>query len=227
MELTVIARMRSPFPDKFGIPRQSGLVDSLEGLVVFAPAFRVEEALRGLESFSHLWLIWGFSAREEKGWSPTVRPPRLGGDRRMGVFATRSPNRPNALGLSAVRLMGLEKTADGTCLRVAGADLMDGTPIYDIKPYLPYTDSHPDAVGGYAHDAPDVHLQVDFPPELLNRVPEALRVGLIQVLAQDPRPAYQDDPVRRYGLRFGQQDIRFTVARDVLRVVDVVPLASL
>lgn len=227
MELTVIARMRSPFLDKFGIPRQSGLADSIEGLVVFEPNFRVEEALRGLEAFSHLWLIWGFSAREGDGWSPTVRPPRLGGDRRMGVFATRSPNRPNALGLSTVRLLKLEHTVDGICLRVAGADLMDGTPIYDIKPYLPYTDSHPEAKGGYAHDAPEAGLKVVFPPDLLNRVPETLRAGLREALAQDPRPAYQADPARRYGLRFGAQDVRFIVADGVLRVVDVVPLPFL
>lgn len=227
MELTVIARMRSPFLDKFGIPRQSGLAQNLPGRVVFEPAFRAEEALRGITDFSHVWLLWGFSKKRGDSWSPTVRPPRLGGDKRMGVFATRSPNRPNPIGLSVVRLEGVERTPGGLCLLVSGADLMDGTPIYDIKPYLPYTDSHPDAQGGYAHDAPSSGLAVHFPEELLRRVPQALRAGLLEVLSQDPRPAYQDDPARRYGFRFGRQDIRFTVAEGTLQVVEVLDAHSL
>lgn len=224
MELTVIARIRSPFVEKFGIPRQSGLAASVEGLIVFEPPFRVEEALRGIAGFSHLWLIWGFSKQGTGEWSPTVRPPRLGGDRRMGVFATRSPNRPNPLGLSAVRLLGVKRTGEGLCLRVAGADLMDGTLIYDIKPYVPYADCIPQARGSYAEEKPGRSLEVVFPQALLSLVPEALRPGLLEALAQDPRPAYQEDPDRRYGLRYGSQDVRFQVMGNTLRVVAVVSL---
>lgn len=221
--LQVIARMRSDFTTKFGIPRQSGLAPAQRSTVVFEPAFRDANALRGLEGFSHIWLIWGFSEVQRPGWSPTVKPPRLGGNRRVGVFATRSPFRPNALGLSSVRLLGLEALPGlGTVLHVAGADLMDGTPIYDIKPYLSFTDSHPDAKNGFAeahvHDA----LEVIFPPALLRRIPAEKREALIASLAQDPRPAYHDDPHQRYGFAFAGLDVRFRVRGGVLTVCEVV-----
>lgn len=214
-----IANIRSEFPTKFGIPRQSGLVEELTATVVFTPEFRNADALRGIEGFSHLWLIWEFSMARRKQWSPTVRPPRLGGNTRMGVFATRSPFRPNPLGLSCVRLLGVEETAeDGTVLRVAGADLMDGTPIYDIKPYIPYADSHPEALGGFTTDARDYLLEVEFPPELLAQVPPEHREALLGVLAHDPRPSYQDDPERIYGMAFAGYNIRFTVRDKKLTV---------
>lgn len=218
MELKTIARIRSDFPTKFAIPRQSGLVDELRAAVVFEPEYRNADALRGMEGFSHLWLIWQFSKAVREGWSPTVRPPRLGGNERMGVFATRSPFRPNPIGLSCVRLVGVEEhTADGPVLHVAGADLMDGTPIYDIKPYIPYADCRPDAAGGFA-PAADETLEVVFPPELLAALPEALRAAALGVLAQDPRPSYQNDPERVYGFRFGPAEIGFTVRGGVLTV---------
>ena len=221
--LRPIARMRCDLGEKFGVPRQAGVVPELEGMVVFEPEFRDPEALRGIEGFSHLWLIWQFSEnlREEDDWSPTVRPPRLGGNIRMGVFSTRSPFRPNALGLSCVRLLGLEKDPElGTVLRIGGADLMDGTPIYDIKPYVPYADCHPEALSGFAPDAGET-LTVDFPPELEARVPPEKREALRGVLANDPRPRYHDDPSRVYGLRFGAQNIKFTVDGKRLTVTDV------
>jgi len=220
--LTPIAHIRSDFPSKFGIPRQSGLVESLRAAVVFAPDFRNPDALRGLEDFSHLWLIWQFSALSQTGWSPTVRPPRLGGNRRIGVFATRSPFRPNPIGLSCVRLLEIRRDPQlGPLLIVAGADLMDGTPIYDIKPYLPYADCHPEATGGFAAAPPRAVLRVDFPAALLARVPEEQRDALLGILAQDPRPSYQHDPERRYGLPFAGLDIHFTVTGDVLQVHEV------
>lgn len=219
MQLKVIARIRSDFSSKFGIPRQSGLVDELEAAVVFEPGFREPEALRGIEGYSHLWLIWQFSECADKGWSPTVRPPRLGGNVRMGVFASRSPFRPNPIGLSCVRLLGVEHTeSEGCILRVAGADLLDDTPIYDIKPYLPYVDAHPEASGGFALQQKEGTLSVDFPPELLSRLPECKRAAAVAVLAQDPRPAYQEDPDRLYGLEFVGFDIRFTVSGGTLQV---------
>ena len=222
MELQVIAHMRCDFSAKFGIPRQSGLVEEAEGLVVFTPAYRNPDALRGIEGYSHLWLIWQFSQAVRPGWSPTVRPPRLGGNTRMGVFATRSPFRPNFLGLSSVRLLGVEKRPEyGTVLRVAGADLMDGTPIFDIKPYLPYTDSHPDALGGFTDQAAGYLLQVDFPPALLEKVPEEKRAALRALLSHDPRPAYQDAPERVYGLEYAGQNVRFTVRDGTLTVLSV------
>ena len=222
LTLTPIAHIVSDFPEKFGIPRQSGLVDALEALVVFEPAFRDENALRGLEGFSHLWLIWEFSQARRQGWSPTVRPPRMGGNQRLGVFATRSPFRPNPLGLSCVRLLGLEKhPGQGTVLRVAGADLMDGTPIYDIKPYLPYADCRPEAAGGFASQPKEPTLQVEIAPELLAQVPEALREALLGVLAQDPRPQYQHRPDRVYGLEFGPLEVKFTVEGELLTVRQV------
>lgn len=217
-----IARMRSDFPDKFGIPRQSGLVKELTSTIVFEPEFRNGDALRGIEGFSHLWIIWKFSEAVRKGWSPTVRPPRLGGNTRMGVFATRSPFRPNSLGLSCVELLKVERTADrGTVLHVAGADLMDGTPIFDIKPYIPYGDCRPEAVGGFADTADGFLLKVDFPPALLAKLPEEKRKAAVGVLSHDPRPSYQHDPDRVYGFTFAGCNIRFTVAEDVLTVTAV------
>ena len=222
--MQVIARIRSDFPTKFGIPRQSGLVEALRAAVVFEPEYRNPDALRGLEGFSHLWLIWEFSESVGHAWSPTVRPPRLGGNTRLGVFATRSPFRPNPIGLSCVRLLGTEKRAEeGTVLLVSGADLMDGTPIFDIKPYLPYADAHPEARGGFTDGASAFLLEVDFPAPLLARVPEALRPGLLGVLEHDPRPSYQQDADRVYGMRFGEFDIRFTVDGTRLTVREVLP----
>ncbi len=217
-----IARMKSDFPTKFGIPRQSGLVDQLRSYIVFEPEFRNDDALRGIEGYSHLWLIWQFSEAVRQDWSPTVRPPRLGGNTRMGVFATRSPFRPNNLGLSCVTLLGVEHTQEhGTVLLVGGADLMDGTPIFDIKPYIPYSDSRPQAIGGFTEDAEEYLLQVDFPEALLSRLPEEKRGAAVAVLTHDPRPSYQRKPGRIYGLTFAGFDIRFTVEDPVLTVVDV------
>ena len=220
--MRVIARMHSDFAEKFGIPRQSGLVSALRAAVVFEPEFRNPDALRGIADFSHLWLIWEFSEAVRESWSPTVRPPRLGGNERLGVFATRSPFRPNPIGLSCVRLEEVRQDqAHGTILIVSGADLMDGTPIYDIKPYIPYSDAHPEARGGFAQDAPKPTLAVDFPPDLLARIPEDRREALCAVLALDPRPSYQTDPTRIYGMRFAGCDIRFTVNNSNLTVCGV------
>ena len=222
VNIRVIARMRSDFPTKFGIPRQSGLVEDLRSTIVFEPEFRNADALRGIEGYSHLWLIWQFSEAARTEWSPTVRPPRRGGNTRMGVFATRSPFRPNSLGLSSVRLLGVEQTDDeGMVIHVAGADLMDGTPIFDIKPYIPYGDCHPDATGGFTDTAGEFLLNVDFPEELLKKLPEKKRSAAIGVLSHDPRPSYQRKPDRIYGLTFAGFDIRFKVADDDLTVVDV------
>jgi tRNA-Thr(GGU) m(6)t(6)A37 methyltransferase TsaA len=221
--MRAIARISSQFPTKFGVPRQAGLVPELRARVVFEPEFRNPDALRGLEGFSHLWLIWVFSASAREGWSPTVRPPRLGGNERMGVFATRSPFRPNPIGLSAVRLESVETDpALGPVLNVRGADLMDGTPILDIKPYVPYADAVPGASEGFAR-APGAALPVVFPPELLARVPEALRPALTGVLAQDPRPRYQHDPDRVYGFAFAGLEIRFRADGDAITVCAVEP----
>jgi len=218
-QMKVIAHIHSDFTEKFGIPRQSGLVEELKAAIVFEPEFRNPDALRGLEGFSHLWLIWQFSKAVRQDWSPTVRPPRLGGNERMGVFATRSPFRPNSLGLSSVRLLGVEETEEfGTVLHVGGADLMDGTPIFDIKPYIPYGDSHPEATGGFTDSVEDFLLQVDFPAELLDLLPEDKQQAAIGVLSHDPRPSYQRQPERVYGLTFAGFDIRFTVAGDTLTV---------
>ena len=220
--IQVIARIKSDFPTKFGIPRQSGLVDSLRATVIFEPEFRNPDTLRGIEGYSHLWLIWQFSEAVRKDWSPTVRPPRLGGNTRMGVFATRSPFRPNSLGLSSVKLLGVEHTAEyGTVLHVGGADLMDGTPIFDIKPYIPYGDSHPDATGGFTATAGEFLLDVDFPEVLLALLPEDKREAAIGVLSHDPRPSYQKDADRVYGLSFAGFDIRFTVSENRLQVQEV------
>lgn len=221
-QMNVIARIRTEFPTKFGIPRQSGLINALKGRIVFEPEFRNPDALRGLEGFSHIWLIWEFSETARDTWSPTVRPPRLGGNTRMGVFATRSPFRPNALGLSCVRLDGIELHPElGPVVHVSGADLMDNTPIYDLKPYLPYTDSHPEAVGGFADPVGDCTLEVEFPEHWLRLVPEERREALLGVLAHDPRPSYQNDTTRIYGLGFAGFDIRFVVRGTVLSVCEV------
>jgi tRNA-Thr(GGU) m(6)t(6)A37 methyltransferase TsaA len=211
--MEVIARIHNDFPTKFGLPRQSGLAPSLRSKIVFEPAFRVPEALRGLEGFSHIWLIWGFS--ESEGWSPTVRPPRLGGNVRMGVFATRSPFRPNPIGLSSVRLEGIETDGEnGLVLIVTGADLMDGTPIYDIKPYLPGVDAHPEATDGFVGAHPQTLLTVELDPSLTAVLSAGQQAALREILAQDPRPAYhagQPDSGRIYGLCYAGRDIHFTV----------------
>ncbi len=223
VNIQVIARMKSDFPTKFGIPRQSGLVDSLRSTIIFEPEFRNPDALRGIEDYSHLWLIWQFSEAVRQEWSPTVRPPRLGGNTRMGVFATRSPFRPNSLGLSSVKLLGVEHTAQyGTVVHVAGADLMDGTPIFDIKPYIPYGDCHTDATGGFTDSADSFVLEVDFPSALLQSIPEAKREALIGVLSHDPRPSYQKTPDRIYGLSFAGFNIRFRVRDNTLQVCEVI-----
>ena len=220
-----IAVMRSDFPTKFGIPRQSGLVESLRSTIVFEPEYRNPDALRGLEDFSHIWLIWQFSEAVRTDWTPTVRPPRLGGNTRMGVFATRSPFRPNSLGLSCVKIIGIEQTAEnGTVIHVAGADLMDGTPIFDIKPYIPYGDCHPEALGGFTSTAGDFLLQVDFPQQLLKLLPEDKQEAALELLSHDPRPSYQAQSGRIYGLSFAGFDIRFSVENNVLRVKEVVLL---
>ena len=219
--ISPVAAIHTDFPSRFGIPRQAGLVDALRGRIVFEPAFRNDDALRGLEGFSHIWLIWGFSGNRDHDWSPTVRPPRLGGNVRLGVFATRSPFRPNGLGLSCVRLVGLQKEAGlGTTLLVAGADLMDGTPIYDIKPYLPYADCIPEASGGFA-PGPDSRLAVLFPDGLKEKLPPDRLAALTEVLAQDPRPPYQEDPDRIYGMSFAGHEIRFRVEDGSLTVVSI------
>ena len=219
-DIQSIAFMRSDFGGKFGIPRQSGLVDALRSTIVFQPEFRNDDALRGIEGFSHLWIIWQFSKSVGKGWSPTVRPPRLGGNTRMGVFATRSPFRPNNLGLSCVTLLGVERTEDlGTVLHVGGADLLDGTPIFDIKPYIPYCDCQPEALGGFTQEAGEYLLRVDFPQDLLSLLPEEKRDAAVGVLSHDPRPSYQQQPGRVYGMTFAGCNIRFTVEEGVLHVV--------
>jgi len=210
------------FPLNSEYPSQSGLVESLKAEIVFEPEYRTADAFRGLEGYSHIWLLWQFSAALRDDWSPTVRPPRLGGNVRMGVFATRSPFRPNSIGLSAVRLESIEQHPKlGTVLHISGADLMDGTPIYDIKPYLPYTDSRPEATGGFAADVFDYALEVEFPPELLEIIPESRREGLIGVLRQDPRPAIHNDPDRVYGISFAGFDVRFCVSEGVLTVREI------
>ena len=222
VNIQVIARMKSDFATKFGIPRQSGLVQELRSTIIFEPEYRNEDALRGLEGFSHLWIIWQFSEAVRSGWSPTVRPPRLGGNTRLGVFATRSPFRPNNLGLSCVRLLGVEKTAEfGTVIHVAGADLMDGTPIFDIKPYIPYADCQSEATGGFTDTAGEYLLEVNFPAPLLEKLPEDKREAAKAVLSHDPRPSYQRKPGRVYGISFAGRDIRFTVEDDKLTVIEV------
>lgn len=222
VSIQVIARMHSDFSSKFGIPRQSGLVEALRSTIVFEPEYRNDDALRGIEDFSHLWIVWQFSEAVRQGWSPTVRPPRLGGNARMGVFATRSPFRPNNLGLSCVRLLGVERTEKyGTVLHVGGGDLMDGTPIFDIKPYIPYSDCKQDATGGFTDRAADFLLEVHFPAELLEKLPMDKREAAIGVLSHDPRPSYQKDANRVYGLTFAGFNIRFMVQDKLLTVLAV------
>nr|WP_325305509.1 tRNA (N6-threonylcarbamoyladenosine(37)-N6)-methyltransferase TrmO [uncultured Oscillibacter sp.] len=220
--MKTIARIHSDFAGKFGVPRQSGLVEALEARVVFEPEYRNSAALRGLEGFSHIWLVWVFDQAVRAEWSPTVRPPRLGGNARLGVFATRSPFRPNPIALSAVTLAGMEETREwGTVLRVRGADLMDGTPILDIKPYLPYADCRPEAVGGFASAPAGETLAVECLPELWEKVPPQRREALRAVLALDPRPRYQEDPERVYGFGFAGLEVRFSVEGGVLRVREI------
>lgn len=219
MELRPIAHIRTGFPEKFGIPRQSGVVKELRGRVVFGPEFRAREAFRGIEGFSHLWLLWGFSKNPPGKWSPTVRPPRLGGNRRVGVFASRSPFRPNPIGLSCVTLERVDlDTPDGPVLTVGGADLLDGTPVLDIKPYVPMADCQVGAVGGFSDEHRGDGVRVEFPLELLEKVPVGLREALLGILGGDPRPAYHRDPGRVYGMPFGGIEVKFTVAGDVLTV---------
>ena len=219
--MKIIAHIHTDFPEKFGLPRQSGLVEGLKGKIVFEPEYRVPEALRGIEGFSHLWLIWQFSEAVRPTWSPTVRPPRLGGNKRMGVFATRSPFRPNPIGLSCVKLEGWEMTDDGPVITVSGIDIMDGTPIYDIKPYLPHADCKPDATGGFSTDAMQHSLEVVIPAELEAKIEERLRKPLEELLSQDPRPGYADDAERVYGFTYGQHEVSFTVCDGTLTVCDV------
>lgn len=223
--MQIIARIHTGFPTKFGVPRQSGLASALESTIVFEPEFRNPDALRGIEDFSHIWLIWQFDRALREGWSPTVLPPKLGGKTRVGVFATRSPFRPNSIGLSSVRLTGVElQTKDGPILHVAGADLVDGTPIFDIKPYLPYADAHPDAIDGFEGKRHAEPLRVVFPPELEAQIPPEKREGLRQALACGPIPGYQHDPTRRYGFNFCGRDVRFTIEDGTLTVVEIVML---
>ena len=223
--LKTIAKIHNGFPTKFGLPRQSSLIQELESEIILEPAYRNPDTLRGLEGFSHIWLLWGFSRSVREGWSATVRPPRLGGNVRMGVFATRSPYRPNPIGLSCVRLMRIDWEGSlAPVLHVAGADLMDGTPLFDIKPYLPYTDSHPSAIGGFTEASAFQPLTVDFPAPWLAMIPSESRAVLFRVLAEDPRPAYQDDPQRVYGFNYAGFDVRFTVTDGALTVVEVIRL---
>ena len=220
--MKIIAKIQSDFKEKFGIPRQSGIADELGAKIVFEPEYRVPEALRGIEGYSHLWLIWQFSEAVRDDWSPTVRPPRLGGNKRMGVFATRSPYRPNPIGLSSVKLVGVEHTKDeGDVLVVSGADLLDGTPIYDIKPYLPFTDSHPDAVAGFSEPVREYALKVNFCKELLSKIDVSRQNALIKILEHDPRPSYQNDPEREYGMKFSDYEIFFKVDGNELFVTRV------
>ena len=224
MEISPIAVIRTEFPEKFGIPRQSGLASALRGRIVFNEGFKDPSALKGLESFSHLWLIWEFSANRHSDWHPTVRPPRLGGNATMGVFATRSPFRPNPLGLSCVEIEGIDlSTPEGPVIYVIGADLMDGTPIYDIKPYIRYADSRPDAVCGYADDIPQKTLEVVMPEEMKMELGEKAGAAM-EILAYDPRPSYQNDPERVYGLSFAGYDIKFIVVGNTLTVTETVKI---
>lgn len=221
LNMKIIARVHSDFPEKFGIPRQSGLTD-LPSVIIFEPEYRVKEAFRGLELYSHIWILWEFSEAAQKDWSPTVRPPKLGGNTRKGVFSTRSPYRPNPIGLSAVRLNRIEFDAEkGPVLHISGADIMDNTPVFDIKPYLPYADSYPDAKGGFALQNKEGLLKVSFPEPLLEMIPRDKREGLISALSQDPRPAYQDDPERVYTMSFGGFEISFKVKEETLDIIDI------
>lgn len=222
--MKIIGHIETDFDTKFGLPRQSGLCDALTGRVVLLPEYRREEALRGLDGFSHIWLLWLFSESEREEWLPTVRPPRLGGNRRMGVFSTRSPFRPNNIGLSCVKLDRIEYEADGPVLYVSGIDMMNGTPVIDIKPYVPVADCRPDATDGFTRFTRDYSLDVHFSEQLLSVLPEDKRTGALQMLSQDPRPAYIDDENRVFGVTYAGYDIRFTVSGNLLTVCDVVDL---
>lgn len=224
MKLEVIAHIYTDFPEKFGIPRQSGLVKELKGQIVFEPQYRSQDAIKGLDGYDYIWLLWAFQGVEKAHWSATVKPPRLGGNTTMGVFATRSPFRPNPIGLSSVKLERIEQTDKGPVLHVLGADIRDGTPIYDIKPYLPHVDSHPEARGGFAAEVEDYALQVEFPGDLLEKFPEDKRQGILGVLKQDPRPSYHDDPGRQYGVSFAGKDVHFYVKDGLLTVYEVVDI---
>ncbi len=227
-EMRIIARIHNDFPTKFGIPHQSNRLDALKATIVFEKEYRVRDAVRGLEEYSYIWLLWQFSEAVRDDWSPTVRPPRLGGNTRMGVFATRSPFRPNNIGLSSVKLEKIEQDPVlGPVLHISGADLMDGTPIYDIKPYLPYVDSHPEAAGGFTDRIEDYRLEVEFPEPLMEQIPKEQREALLEVLANDPRPRYQNDPDRLYGIAYGQKDIQFRVKDKKLQVANVRPFNTL
>lgn len=219
--MKIIAHIQTDFPEKFGIPRQSGLVPELKGKILFEPEYRNAEAVKGLEGFNYIWLLWQFQGVERENWSATVKPPRLGGKRRMGVFATRSPFRPNPIGLSSVKLEKVEQTPEGPVLWVAGIDLKDGTPIYDIKPYLPYADCHPDAVEGFAGEVKEYGLRVDFPKELLGKLPEEKQQAIIEVLKQDPRPSVQRGQIKEFGVSFAGYNVKFTVQEDLLQVIGV------
>lgn len=224
-KMKIIAHIHTDYQEKFGIPRQSGLVEDLTAEIVFLPEYRNPDAFRGLEGYSHLWLLWQFSQAIRDTWLPMVRPPRLGGNTPMGVFATRSPFRPNPIGLSSVKLKEIRMDEKlGPVLVVTGADILDGTPIYDVKPYLAYTDSHPDAVGGFSDTVREYKLQVVFPEKLLKQVPQDKHGALMHILEQDPRPSYQNDPERKYGFRFADMDIRFQVKDDTITVVEIVKL---
>lgn len=222
IQLKIIAHIHNDFTAKFGIPRQSGLVPQVLSKIIFTPEYRNADALRGLEGYSHLWLLWQFSEFQNEGWSPTVRPPRLGGNTRVGVFATRSPNRPNPIGLSSVKIERIELSSpEGPILYVSGADLLDQTPIFDIKPYLPYTDAHPEAKGGFGFKPGEGTIDVDCPQELLEKLPQAKQEGLLALLRQDPRPGYTNDPERIFGMEYAGFDIRFQVDENGLRVVEI------
>lgn len=223
--MKIIAKIKTDMPDKFGVPRQSGIVEELTGKIIFEPEYRVREAVRGLEEFSHLWVIWQFSENLRSSWSPTVRPPRLGGEIRKGVFATRSPFRPNPIGLSCVKIEKIEFTKElGPVISVSGVDMTDDTPIYDIKPYITYTDSRPDAKQSFAGDFINYGLKVDFPEKLLSLIPDEKQAGIIGILKHDPRPAYQDSPDRVYGVRYLDFDVHFKVKDNILTVIDIVKI---
>lgn len=223
--MKIIAKIKTDMPDKFGVPRQSGIVEELTGKIIFEPEYRVREAVRGLEEFSHLWIIWQFSENLHSSWSPTVRPPRLGGEIRKGVFATRSPFRPNPIGLSCVKIEKIEFTKElGPVISVSGVDMTDDTPIYDIKPYITYTDSRPDAKQSFAGDFINYGLKVDFPEKLLSLIPDEKQAGIIGILRHDPRPAYQDSPDRVYGVRYLDFDVHFKVKDNILTVIDIVKI---
>lgn len=222
LSLNIIGVVRTDFSEKFGIPRQSGLVKTLKGKIIFEPEYRDASALKGLEGFSHLWILWKFSEAVTDNWSPTVRPPRLGGNKRMGVFATRAPYRPNPIGLSSVKIEKIDlNTPDGPVIEISGADMLDGTPIYDIKPYIAYTDSHPEALGGFSDEVFDNCLMVEENEEYKNVMPSDKYEALLQILASDPRPGYKDDSNRVYGLSFAGFEVKFTVRDGILRIESI------